>query len=776
MRHWLTVSATSVLLGAAIVAAAPATGAVRAASSPDQSHQPVGGFADRPLADAPSGLRAAARRTFDSPQVSGGFIFGQQTDQLGSAVAVSGKRALIGAPGVNNGAGAVYVFTQVGQRWQVQFVITDPPNEPGAEFGTSVALNGNIALIGAPGAGGMAGAAYQFAKAGSSWRLRATIKSPQNTLNSFGDSLALSSSVAVIGAFRAPSTNGAAYLYAHVGEHWRLEKTLSHPTKDGNSDFAASVAVSGSTVVVGTFGSDSVYVYTHAPSGWKLQATVTRHKDFFGNVIAISGSTLFVGAANEADFYTRSGASWALRATFPIHAEQSISTSESATISAGLAVLTWYDDNGYWKAFPYALAGGSWHAIASFRSPGQAQSYVANVANAVAVDGKNLIVGSAATYNTGGAAYPFVRSGNRWVRQPVLADPYGLPGNDRGATVAISGSTAVIGAPGYKGQIGAAYIYVKSNGKWRQKATLHNPIRNPVDAALTAFGESVAVSGSTIVVGTSTVIFDNRATADYVYMKSGQRWRLQARIPAPRLTNFGSPVAISGATILIGGSSVYAFVRSGEHWRQQARLSTARDIVAMSMSGDTALLSRPGKRDSGIVGVYVRSGRRWHRQTTLDDPRSQPNDGFGYSVAISGNTAVVGAPGSRGFAGEAYFYARSGRRWRRMAAVTIPPAADRAGGFGGSVAMTGTGRGVIALVSGLSVSGLAYTRTRCASAFEYVRPQGSWRELAKIVDPDCTSYDEFGDALALSGTTALIGAPGTDHNAGRVYLQIVPKP
>jgi hypothetical protein len=68
------------------------------------------------------------------------------------------------------------------------------------------------------------------------------------------------------------------------------------------------------------------------------------------------------------------------------------------------------------------------------------------------------------------------------------------------------------------------------------------------------------------------------------------------------------------------------------------------------------------------------------------------------------------------------------------------------------------------------VSGLPATRRDCGRVFEYTQASRSWRERARVVDPQCRSYDEYGYAVALSGRTALIGAPGANRNQGGAYV------
>lgn len=205
-----------------------------------------------------------------------------------------------------------------------------------------------------------------------------------------------------------------------------------------------------------------------------------------------------------------------------------------------------------------------------------------------------------------------------------------------------------------------------------------------------------------------------------------------------------------------------------------ALVGTTAVIGAVGTSksaGGTALIGANGANNfAGAAYIYVKSGGNWKLQASLPDPNGRPNDGFGTSLALSGAQAVIGARGVRDYAGAAYLYARHGAQWRRQVSLAVPRRVSVSGGFGGAVAMTGAGRGTTVLISGLSVSGLATAKRQCGSGFEFTIATGRWRERARVADPRCSSYDEFGYALSISGRTALIGAPGTDHNSGAVYL------
>jgi len=138
--------------------------------------------------------------------------------------------------------------------------------------------------------------------------------------------------------------------------------------------------------------------------------------------------------------------------------------------------------------------------------------------------------------------------------------------------------------------------------------------------------------------------------------------------------HFGDSVSLSGDTAVIGApytdtseGSAYVFVRSGTTWSQQAKL-TANDGVAyddfgdsVSLSGDTAVIGARGDddlgTDSGSAYVFVRSGTTWSQQAKLTASDGAYSDRFGYSVSVSGDTAVIGAYGDDNFKGAAYVFA-----------------------------------------------------------------------------------------------------------------------
>jgi hypothetical protein len=186
--------------------------------------------------------------------------------------------------------------------------------------------------------------------------------------------------------------------------------------------------------------------------------------------------------------------------------------------------------------------------------------------------------------------------------------------------------------------------------------------------------------------------------------------------------------------------------------------------VSVAISGDTALVGAttakggPG-HGTGAVYVFVKGPRGWYQQARLTASDGAARDNFGFSVALDGDTAVVGAPNRGQFVGDtlgevgaAYVYKRSGTTWSQQAILTqtaFAPGAQTGDFFGFSVAVSGS----------TLLVGAAGVNANTGAVFEYVRSKTAWSETAKLVGSDSQPGDGFGWDVALSGRTALIGAP-----------------
>ncbi|MGB7201936.1 MAG: FG-GAP-like repeat-containing protein [Pyrinomonadaceae bacterium] len=433
--------------------------------------------------------------------------------------------------------------------------------------------------------------------------------------------------------------------------------------------------------------------------------------------------------------------------------------------------------------------------------------------------------------------------------------------NDQfGWSVAVSGDTVVVGAPGEdssttgvnstanesSSRSGAAYVFTRSGGAWTQQAYL-KPAAVGTSQADDEFGVSVAVSSDTVVVGargeaSSTTGVNSTADelasgsgAAYVFTRSGGAWTQQAYLkPAAvgttqAVDSFGWSVAVSGDTVAIGAptedssttginstadelasnsGAAYVFTRNGGVWTQQAYLKPAAvDTtqafdefgISVAVSGDTVAVGAPVEdssatgvnstanelaSDSGAVYVFTRSGSVWTQQAYLKPAAvgtSQVNDLFGRSLAVSGDTAVVGANGedssttgvnsaaneSSSNSGAAYVFTRDAGAWTQRAylkpaAVGTTQALDN---FGLSVAVSGDTVAVGAFAEDSSTTGVNRTANELSStsgaAYVFIRSGSVWTQQAylKPAAVGTTQADDwFGWSVAVSDDTVIVGA------------------
>jgi hypothetical protein len=303
-----------------------------------------------------------------------------------------------------------------------------------------------------------------------------------------------------------------------------------------------------------------------------------------------------------------------------------------------------------------------------------------------------------------------VQSGTTWTQQAELTASDGAAADDFGWSVSLSDGTAIVGAlrhqVGTNVLQGAAYVFVRSGTTWTQQAEL----TASDGAANDFFGGSVSLSGGTALVG--QVPANTQQGVAYVFVRSGTTWTQQAELTASdgdANDQFGWSVSVSGGTALVGAyqhqvganaqqGAAYVFVQSGTTWSQQAEL-TASDGAAndqfgwsVSVSGSTALVGADShqigaNQGQGAAYVFVQSGTTWTQQAALTASDGAAMDELGTSVSVSGGTALVGAQSSNA-RGAAYVFVQSGTTWTQQAKLT---ASDGVLGdvFGWSVSVRG---------------------------------------------------------------------------------------
>jgi ketosteroid isomerase-like protein len=389
---------------------------------------------------------------------------------------------------------------------------------------------------------------------------------------------------------------------------------------EGGDQFGRSVAISGSTIAVGVRDEDSnqttitnndgqpghpdnnsatdagaVYVFKRDANGdWiqdaYLKASNAQANDRFGWSVAISGSTIVVGANQEDS-----------NQTTITNDDGTASTDNSAT-EAGAVYVFKRDGNGDWIQDAYLKASNA-----------EANDYFGS---SVAISGSTIVVGAIDEDSS----------------QTTITNTDGQPG--------LPDNNSASGA-------GAVYVFKRDgNGDWIQDAYLKASNAGVIDG----FGHSVAISGSTIVVGayledsTQTTITNNdgqpglpdnnsasNSGAVYVFKRDGNGdWIQDAYLKASNAEandNFGTSVAIFGSTIAVG-----------------AYFEDSNQTTITNNDGQPGLPDNNSASNSGAVYVFKRDANGdWIQDAYLKASNVGLNDNFGYSVAISGSTIVVGA-------------------------------------------------------------------------------------------------------------------------------------
>ena len=636
-------------------------------------------------------------------------------EYFGHSVAISEARVVVGSPGSRIGGvttGMVFLYdpsspTPTVSVWE----LANPTPGAGDRFGSSVAADGQLVVVGAPEDDALrtdGGTAYIYNFGFGTFLT--TLGNPNAAgYDFFGNAVAVSGNRVVVGAYRDYNfalEDGSAFVFSMNSPTPGLPvATLRQPTSQGGEQLGGSVSISGSRVVVGAAGDDSgamnsgiALVYDLANSDpttptLKLVNPNPHAGDGFGGAVAAYGSKVVVGAPSD---------------NFPA------------------------EDAG--SAFVYNVLGGTPMtptATLSQPSPGLSEKF----GWAVAVAGRWCAVGANADDTSAvdaGRAYIFDLAGVAPSLPAIIFDnPEPATGDIFGYAVAIDGTHFVVGAPSDDAGVfdsGSVYVYDLA------RATPAVPVfilRNPAPAAGDGYGRAVAASGPWVVVGAygdSPTL--NSAGSAFVYNLAGAT----PTVPVITLLHpspfdydyFGWSVAVSGNRVVVG--------------------APAEDAPGIFNSGSAFVFDLTGVNPT--VPVF-----------TLNNPAPADDDSFGGSVAMSGSWVVVGAHGDNQGAldsGAAYVYDLGSVNPPIPAVVLHNPAAAASDWFGSSVAVSGNWV-VVGAVQDDPAAGDS------GGAFVYDVTSGSpTAPVAILAKPSPAQGDWFGSAVAMHGSTITVGAYGVD--------------
>ncbi|MEZ5197573.1 MAG: FG-GAP repeat protein [Bacteroidales bacterium] len=363
--------------------------------------------------------------------------------------------------------------------------------ESGDQFGKSVSTSGNYSIVGATydyHNGGYKGSAYIFHYSESTWQQQAKLTASDGVeYDEFGVSVSISGDYAIVGTFHDYNTGsicGSAYIYYNNSGIWQQQAILNASDGAPSDYFGRSVSISGNYIIVGACGDDdygyesgSAYVFYNNAGIWEQQAKLTasdgESSEYFGLTVSISGNFAIVGAFQDDENGPISGSAYIFHNNSGIWQQQTKLTASDAAalnyfgysvcISGNYAIVGAYgdDDNGSYSGSAYVFYNnlGIWEQQAKLTAfDGETNDYFGL---SVSISGDYAIVGANGDDDNGsssGSTYVFHNNSGTWQQLNKLTTSDGAAYDFFGKSVCISDDFAIMGAVGDDNN-GSAYIF-----------------------------------------------------------------------------------------------------------------------------------------------------------------------------------------------------------------------------------------------------------------------------------------------------------------------------
>jgi len=749
---------------------------------------------------------------------------GGEGSVFGKSVFIEGDRALVGGP-ETAGSGAVYVYDFDGVSWQESAILVPLDGFPEDNFGISLSLSGNMALIGAykDDDNGFfeVGSAYVFEFDGLNWSQSEKLMASDGAPNDFfGYSVSLSGNRALIGSYRdsdSGNRSGSAYIFDFDGKNWNQNAKLVANDADSGDYFGYSVSLSGNRALIGSKNDDGVvgttgsaFIFDFNGDAWvqsaKLFGDDGEYEDYFGHSVSLFGNRALIGAYGDDGIHTDIGSAYEFKfdglvwaqtvKLLPEDGESYEGFGYSVSISGDRAAVGAIGNNSSLEStsvYIFDFDGANWVQESKL----VAADGDIRFAQSVSLSGDRVMVGAygdaSAGYNSG-AAFMYGFDGLNWSETQKLTARAGAPNAYFGMSLSMSGDRVLIGAANDKNnaglKVGAAYIYDFNDENWSltTKLLAEDVVEHD------RFGVSVSLSGDRALIGAIDNGFGVYSGSAYVYDYDGISWTQSAKLVAEDADEygfFGSSVSLSGDRILIGSygngefgdssGAAYVFDFDNLNWSQTDKLTPfgieSGDLFGYSVSvlGNRVLV---GSRDDDINGD-IRAGSAyifdyddgfWNQSAKLT-----ANDGnnffqFGSSVSLSHDRALVGAPSAFGAdfdSGAAYVFQFNGFSWNQSAKLIAGDGSEY-DLFGNSVSLSDD-RALVG-AEGIS-SGIGFIDRGAAYLYDFNGTD--WIQSKKMIADDGAYRDNFGSSVSLFDNQALIGAPLDDDrglNSGSAYV------
>jgi hypothetical protein len=547
----------------------------------------------------------------------------------------------------------------------------------------------------------------------------------QSAIDDFGQAIAQSSDMAVIGAPFTSGNKGAAYVYKRNGDNWEFLQILVANDGAAQDRFGISAAISGNLLAIGAdrnnpgagVGAGAVYLFQRNGDAWtqvqKLSASDAQTNASFGTSVAVFGSQVVVGApgqdvnnltsAGQAYFYENEGSGWT---------EHQKLLPDTPTLGAGFGKVVGVSLRSIVVGLDSLISKTYVFRRPNFPTWEQTQE-ISFRAESLGIENDRLVLGS---------TNPFV------------------PGN--------------------------AIVYGFDGTNWNQEQALSPAGRT------NGYGRSVSLSGNTVVVGDiNEVVGDTTGDAVYVFTLSSGTWSEQKHFAPGSDTEYAEKISVFGEHLLVGDPSkgfdqnnepanVYAYSRTDGVWSDATELSRFQQDSGflglgsgMDIEGDIAVVGAIGYHSGpGQAYVFKRNGTEWSLLQVINP--TGPEVEFGMGIALQGDTLVIGGEDTGFGGGVVEVYQRNGDTFSFQQLITGPIGGSD---FGGTVELDGDNM-VIGARNQFAI-GQSGIIQRAGAAYVYVRNAGVWEEQQALVSDAPIQGEHFGYDVDIEGNTVVVGAP-----------------